>query len=197
MKEEHLTDEELWFAIQEHDSSRAFAVLYNRYWRKVYYAAGHYLDNKAMARQIVHDVFVVLWEKRKTLQIQQFDAYLRVAAKYHVFSHLRTEKRSPVVYIEPSREWNGGHVQNDYEEKSGYNDLENQLRQVLTPLPRRCREIFWMSRIEQLSNSEIAGKLGISKRTVENQLTQALKFLKLFYKHITVYILLNIMLTNA
>jgi RNA polymerase sigma-70 factor (family 1) len=186
MKETHLTDEELWLAIQDHDSSRAFAVLYNRYWRKVYHAANHYLDNKSMARQILHDIFVVLWEKRKTLQIKNFDAYLRVAARYHVISHLRTVKRSPVVYVEPS-----GLVQNNFEEKSRYNDLENQLKHLLTPLPKRCREIFWMSRVDQLSNHEIAGKLGISKRTVENQITQALRFLKHSYKHIVVWILLT------
>lgn len=190
MKEDNLTDEELWLAIQHENSSRAFAVLYNRYWRKVYYAARHYLENEMQARQILHDVFVVLWEKRKTLQIRKFDAYLRVAARYHVFTHLRNAKRSPVVYVEPSVELNGGQVQNQFEEKSGYKDLESQLKQLLTPLPKRCREIFWMSRVEQLSNNEIAGKLGISKRTVENQLTQALKFLKGLYKHIAVFIIL-------
>lgn len=189
MKEAHLTDEELWIAIQDHDSSRAFAVLYNRYWRKVYQAAHHYLDNKAMAQQILHDIFVALWEKRATLQIKNFDAYLRVAARYHVISHLRAVKRSPVIYIEPT-----GLVQNQFEEKSGYKDLEYQLKQLLTPLPRRCREIFWMSRVDQLSNHEIAGKLGVSKRTVENQITHALKFLKGVYKHITVYLVMGMIM---
>ncbi|WP_172333800.1 sigma factor-like helix-turn-helix DNA-binding protein [Mucilaginibacter sp. SG564] len=48
-------------------------------------------------------------------------------------------------------------------------------------LPRRCQEIFWLSRVQNLSNDEIEGKLNISKRTVENQITQALRYLRVSY----------------
>lgn len=63
-----------------------------------------------------------------------------------------------------------------------FRDLEFDMESSLSNIPKRCRQIFFMSRKELLSNDEIAGKLSISKRTVENQITHALKHLRLSLK---------------
>ncbi|WP_369414055.1 sigma factor-like helix-turn-helix DNA-binding protein [Desertivirga xinjiangensis] len=80
-------------------------------------------------------------------------------------------------------------------ENSGYDrlasiDLETQLDAYLENLPKRCREIFFMSRKQMLSNDEIAAKLGISKRSVENQITFALKHLRVSIKDISIALIL-------
>ena len=69
-------------------------------------------------------------------------------------------------------------------------DFEYILKEHLKELPKRCREIFYMSKIQQLSNDEIAKELGIAKHTVENQLTFALKHLKSSIKDLSILLIL-------
>jgi len=66
-----------------------------------------------------------------------------------------------------------------------YDDLKNKLAELIAELPVRCRQIFWLSRIKNLSNDEIALDLDISKRTVENQITPALKYLRMLQPELT------------
>jgi RNA polymerase sigma-70 factor (ECF subfamily) len=151
-----LTDNELWEAVVS-DSSRAFVVLYNRYWHKLYQTAKKYLKDDTLAEEIVHDVFVALWQKRHTSNIIDF--------------HEQVPEQPMLAVV------------SEADVKLGYEDLQTELTNVLKQLPRRCQEIFWLSRVENLSNDEIAERLNISKRTVENQITIALKFLRSLYPH--------------
>lgn len=182
---EQLSDKELWDSIVE-DNSQAFAILYNRHWKKLYKTAAYYLKNEEAAEQILHDAFVVLWERRKFLKIEDFGSYMYITTKYHVFKYLKAAKVSIVDYIEQYDELNTIADYNNGESRLRYKDFEAQLNHCLLGLPKRCREIFWLSRIEHLSNDEIAEQLGISKRTVENQITHALKHLREAYKELSV-----------
>jgi len=175
-----VTDNELWDSVVS-DNSRAFVVLYNRYWKKLYKTANYYLKDETVAEEITHDVFVALWTRRKYLKIQNFQNYIHVTARYQVFKHLKAAKINCVEYIDQLAENDSMVVYNTADSKLGYEALESELAQVLLELPRRCREIFWLSRVENLSNEEIANKLNISKRTVENQITFALRFLRMSY----------------
>lgn len=183
MTKNSFTDDELWKSVAM-DDSQAFATLYNRYWKKLYQTTLYYLKDTDTAEQVLQDVFVVLWKKRAQLKIDNFKAYIYVTARYHVFTHLRAAKLDPVEYIEHYEEHLEQADYNIAEEKLNYNDLKVQLEESLKKLPKRCREIFWMSRIENLSNEEISVKLGISKRTVENQITQASSHLRGLYKNL-------------
>ncbi len=182
---EQLSDKELWDSIVE-DNSQAFAILYNRHWKTLYKTAVYYLKNEEAAEQILHDVFVVLWRRRKFLKIEDFSSYMFITTKYHVFKYLKATKVSIVDYIEKYDEQSIAADYNIGESRLRHKDFETQLDQCLLGLPKRCKEIFWMSRIDHLSNDEIADQLGISKRTVENQITQALKHLRLSYKELSV-----------
>lgn len=184
MLKDRLTDEKLWEGVVE-DDSRAFAVLYNRYWKKLYKTVDHYLKDSGIAEQVVHDVFVVLWRRRKHLNIKSFADYIHVTARYHVFKELKARKVSPIEYVESYEGLDAGKVSNAIEEKLNYKDFERKLTDSLKPLPKRCREIFWLSRMENLTNDEIAEKLNISKRTVENQITIALRHLRNFIQEDT------------
>lgn len=177
MSECQQSDEVLWIAIQNSDD-KAFNILFNRYWKKLYSTVLHYLNDKEVAEQVVQDVFVVLWKRREYLAIENFANYIHVTARYHVFKVLKAKKKVLVDYVDDYSTYNECTTINTGELKLHYNDLEGQISNFLTPLPKRCREIFWLSRIENLSNDEIAEKFGISKRTVENQLTIALKHIR-------------------
>ncbi|MBB6109973.1 RNA polymerase sigma-70 factor [Mucilaginibacter lappiensis] len=180
-----LTDSELWDAVVA-DSSRAFVVLYNRYWKKLYKTVCYYLKDESAAEEITHDVFVVLWTRRKHLKINSFQNYIHVTARYHVFKHLKAARINGVEYIEQFAETEDMMVYNTADSKLSYESFETELAQILKELPRRCQEIFWLSRVQNLSNDEIADRLNISKRTVENQITQALKYLRISYPKLSV-----------
>jgi RNA polymerase sigma factor (sigma-70 family) len=154
----NLTDNELWEAVMA-DNSRAFVVLYNRYWKKLYKTTAYYLKNEAAAEEITHDVFVALWEKRASRQIDHFEKYIHATARYHVYKHLKAAKINTVEYLEQFGENENLAIYNNADNKLGYEDLETELAQVLKELPRRCQEIFWLSRVNNLSNQEIAEKL--------------------------------------
>lgn len=172
-----IPDESLWHKVINGDN-KSFVALYNRYWRVIYKTIIWYLKDTNLAEQIVHDVFVVLWKRRASLQIENFEKYIQATARYHVFKELKSQKLSPVQYIEDYSQINTEISINEAEAKLGLEDFENKLSEKLRGLPKRCHEIFWLSRIDNLNNDEIATKLGISKRTVENQLTTALKHLR-------------------
>lgn len=179
-----VTDTELWDAVVC-DSARAFTVLYNRHWRKLYKTAGYYLKDEFAAKEITHDVFLTLWLKRKTLKISNFPGYIHIAVRYHVFTYLKKAKIDCVKYIDEFAQTENPVVYNTIEDKLRYDDLKSELLQVLQVLPRRCQEIFWMSRVECLTNEEIANKLDISKRTVENQISIASKHLRVSYPELS------------
>lgn len=196
MSKSLLSDEELWDAIVM-DDSQAFAVLYDRYWRKLYKTTCYYLKDTSASEEILHDVFVILWNRRKYLKIEKFSSYLFITARYQVYKHLKAAKISPIEYIENYEENTLLPSSfNNAEEKINYNDVTLQLESSLKHLPKRCREIFWLSRIENLSNEEIANQFGISKRTVENQITHALKHLRLSYQDLSELVLFMLFISR-
>lgn len=177
MSEYQPSDETLWIATQNNDY-KAFYTLFNRYWKKLHATVLHHIHDAEMAEQVVQDVFVVLWKRRAHLKIEKFANYIHVTARYHVFKALKAKKKSLIDYVEDYSAYDEDATINAGELKLNYRDFESQLGNFLQPLPKRCREIFWLSRVENLSNDEIAEKFGISKRTVENQLTIALKHIR-------------------
>ncbi|MDB4926405.1 sigma-70 family RNA polymerase sigma factor [Mucilaginibacter sp.] len=188
-----LTDEELWHAIIM-DDARAFAALYNRYWKKLYKTAFFYLKDHTTAEEVLHDVFVVLWNRRHYLKIESFSNYVYITTRYHVYKQLKAARLSPIEYIEQYTEQTIPKSFNDAEEKLRYTDITIQLESSLATLPKRCREIFWLSRVENRSNEEIANQFGISKRTVENQITHALKHLRLSYRELSEMVLFMLLI---
>ncbi|WP_345948841.1 RNA polymerase sigma-70 factor [Mucilaginibacter sp. PAMB04274] len=174
-----LFDPVLWSAIQS-DDDQAFRELFEKYWYKLFKNAVKYLDDEHTSLEIVHDIFITLWDRRHQLVITSFPAYLLTAVRYNCYKYLKSNAAKPhlvdtlgsdIDYLLPV-------VENIAVNRYGKDELFYKLEQYLTPLPARCREIFILSRKEDLSNDEIAERLRISKRTVENQISQATRFLK-------------------
>jgi len=181
MRSEHISDEHLWHACTL-DDTKAFVQLYHRHWLKLFQTVKFYLKDEVIAEQVLQDVFIVLWRRRKALKIHNFNNYIFITARYHVYKSLKTKQIDPLYYVASYEFTKAPVVQNDAEEKSDLDELHHKLKTALSELPTKCREIFWMSRVENRSNDEIAQELGISKRTVENQISLALKKLRLSYQ---------------
>lgn len=185
MSSSKLTDLELWFAVKRSDQ-RAFSSLYDRYWSKIYTTSYSYLRDKELAANVVHDVFTSLWLRRDELMIQSFEAYVTRATKYIIFRNLSQLRKNLMEYEDDLERKLKDDTTNRGEERLVQDESMRIIRHYLSALPARCQEIFSMSRFDQLSNEEIAKQLGISKRTVENQLTYALKHLRTHLKELSV-----------
>lgn len=179
-----LSDEELWRNILA-DDDRSFAMFYDRYWLRMYKAALYYLRDKEAAEEVVQEVFVLIWNKRKTLDIKNFAGYLNTTTRYEVFRKMKMAKHSILEFHENYPSPKNVAYNNGYERLSE-RDNTNLLDDCLKDLPKRCREIFYLSKVQQLDNNEIAQQLGISKHTVENQLTIALKHLKINFSTVAI-----------
>jgi RNA polymerase sigma-70 factor (family 1) len=186
------TDTELWEAIKQ-DDIHAFDLLFERYWTSIYSTTFLYSKDNEVCADIVHDIFLNIWQKRDSLQILCLKNYLTKAAKYGIYKHLKTKSNSKLQYIEDYIKVD--HLVEDVnegDEKIRYVELEDNIETLLNDLPNRCREIFILSRKEHLSNNDIAKQLGISKRSVENQITTALKYIRISLKDVAILFVLII-----
>ncbi len=160
----------------------SFNILFERYWEKLFATVFSICPDTEVCSEIVHDIFLNLWLRREKLQIEYFQGYITASARYQIYRHLKNIKRKSIEYREDLDFGNLVAV-NDGESNIRYRELEKKVEEELEELPSRCREIFTLSRMQQLTNDEIAARLDISKRTVENQLTYALRHLRLSIRH--------------
>jgi RNA polymerase sigma-70 factor (ECF subfamily) len=168
-----LSDDRLIALIQENDIV-AFERIYNKYWSKLYLSAYNILRDRQVSEDITQEVLVNLWMKRANLQLTSLNAYLYTAVRYQVFNIIRSGKVRADLFNRLGELFskNGG------EEILSEKEINRLLEQGVAELPEKCRQIFIMSRREHLSTKEIAERLEISPKTVENQLTIALNRLR-------------------
>jgi RNA polymerase sigma-70 factor (ECF subfamily) len=129
-------------------------------------------------QDLAQEVFVELWRKRSDLDIHtSLRAYLRRAAVNRALNYLKTNKH----FVSEASE-HFAHVTDtsarDISRKLEQEALEDALHAAIETLPEKCRAVFSLSRFEQMSHREIADQLGISVKTIENQITKAMKILR-------------------
>jgi RNA polymerase sigma-70 factor (family 1) len=153
----------------------AFNSLYKKYSRRLYRFAYGYLKSEEEAEELVQEVFTIIWEKRKELKEElSFKSFLFSIAFNIIRKHFRT-KAYLTEYLK-----SGVRSELDLQTTNQvvYNSLFKFIFDVVNQLPQRRKEIFNMSRVQGCSIKEIAEELKISHKTVENQLSSALKFIR-------------------
>ena len=169
------TENELVALLKEKDEG-ALKEVYNRYWYRLFRHAFHLLSDEDAARDVVQELFISLWEKINDKEIYNLRHYLFQSLKYRAFMQLRHKYTSQKHLDRISRL--SQRKEYSTEQSVNFSQASDLLNQGMQQLPERCREVFYLSRYEHLSNREIAEKLKISVKTVENQMTKALRLLR-------------------
>lgn len=155
----------------------AFESVYRKYSPWVFNFIHTLLYDKLLAEDLTQTVFLKIWEKRKTIDPELgLDAYLFAIARN--LAYKETENRLHVIYQSETKDSLEGDTDSLMEEKIDANSLRSYIDDLIEQLPPSRKQIFQMSRHAHLSNKEIGAQLSISEKTVENQITRALHFLR-------------------
>jgi len=171
------TDEELFLLLKE-GNHRAYAILYDRYWAVLFRYSRKILQNDEESRDVVQDVFVMLWSKAETLHIQiSLSCFLYAATRNSILKLFQRGKvkanyLSSLTQFLDDENNTTDHLVRDRE-------LARRIEHEVSLLPPKMRAVFELSRKSHLSHREIASQMEISDKTVKKQMANALKILRL------------------
>ena len=153
----------------------AFSELFDRYWENLLDLALKTLKDEDSSKDVVQDVFADLWNRRYSINIKNLAGYLNKAIRFRAIDHIRKNKISMMSldYVDQFKEIN------TTQELMDFKDLEINLEEYVAQLSPQCRIVFKMSRFEDQSYKSISEKLGISVRTVETHISNALKQIRI------------------
>ncbi|MFL3044209.1 MAG: RNA polymerase sigma factor [Candidatus Neomarinimicrobiota bacterium] len=174
-------DQELLTRLRESDRD-AFRDLFTKYHQSLFNFIVYRVKDEAIADDIVQDTFLRVWKHKTSLKPKEsFFSYIAKISNnlcLDFFRHENVKIRHKDTIPEPTpSQLDNPAVRHDKE------SLESEIQNVVNEhLPDKCREIFILSRVNGLVNQDIADTLGLSRRTVENQLYRALKILRVKLK---------------
>lgn len=182
-----------WVSRLRNDDKKAFDELYHFYYPKLYAFAKSFLKVEDDINDILQEVFIKLWDNRhKIKDVETFNAWLFSIAKNTIVTYFREKIKNQDFETRVKKMATGeGLVFNDNLE---YKDLKEKVDQIIEKLPEKRRMIFRLSREEGLSNRDIAQKLEISIKTVEDHMLYAIRYLRERLKDFEVLTLLYISL---
>jgi len=164
-------------ATQQTYDDQTFEQLFRAHYRELHSYATVMLRDEDMAEEMVQGMFLKFWEKRSLLNIQtSIKAYLYKCVYNDSMNYLKHQKIKTKYQDFAAYSMNSEHEAAS--SKVELTELERKLGEALNELPEHCRTIFQMSRFEELKYREIAEQLGLSIKTVENQMGKALKILR-------------------
>jgi RNA polymerase sigma-70 factor (ECF subfamily) len=156
----------------------AFAELYNRYRKKVYTYSFKILKYADRAEDIVHEVFLTLWQHDNLESILNLDAYLRVVTRNQTLKLLRRQQLELKSNNNMFVAWQ--EVHNETEQEILLHDTYAQLLQGVAQLPPQQKKVYQLCREEGLKYEEVAEQLSISRLTVKTHMQHALRFLRAY-----------------
>lgn len=171
--------EELFiFNLMLKGDKEAFRFFFEKYYADLCNLVNFYLHDPATSEEIVQDIYVYLWEKKGKIKIDSsVKSYLYKSSKNKTLNYLRNEKAKLNIHKKLTKI-----TENNFDMVNESNMDAAQLRELINQsvnsLPPKCKEIFVLSKEKELSYKEIADQLGISVKTVENQMGKALKILR-------------------
>jgi RNA polymerase sigma-70 factor (ECF subfamily) len=151
---------------------QSFSILFDRYGKRLYHFAMGYLKSAEDAEEIVQEVFLKIWKNKAYLSSEKsLESYLFTIARNIILNTIRKSKYETAYHnfikINPGKDIL-------LDEELNFKELEKAYLAAIEHLSPRRKEIFLLSREQALSNAEIAARMNISVKTVENQMTSAI-----------------------
>ena len=154
---------------------QAFELLFRKYYAPMCLFAANYTHDMDSAREVVQDLFVYLWENRATVRIEHsVKAYLASAVRRNSIRFMQQCRSTLPLDALPEDD----HLADKLHDSLELDELYRQLLHDIEQLPEQCKKIFKLSRFEDMKYADIADSLHISVKTVEAQMSKALKLLR-------------------
>ena len=154
----------------------SFNQVFRRYYSPMVRFCIRYVADSDIASEIVQDLFVKLWSNREKISFNtSFESYMLTSVRNSALTYINKERSHAEANLRVFSEESDN---TDPSETLQSNNLEESYRKILKDMPEKRREVFLASRYDGLKYSEIAEKLGISQKTVEAQMSAAIKQLK-------------------
>lgn len=165
-------------------------ALFRKHFEPMCRLAFKFINDFDSGKDIVHEVFISFWNKYDSLPSDtNYKSYLYTAVRNKSFNYLRDNKKH--INIIDAENEKAPQAGQSIETK----ELSNEINLALNLLPNRCREIFELSRFEDMKYTQIASHLGISIKTVETQMGKALRLLREHLKEFLTFVIIILVLT--
>ena len=188
MEEATIRDEELLIRMRN-NNEEALAILYRRYWEILFRKAYALLKDEPACEDIIQEIFVRIWNNRHSLVITaSLSAYLSASVRYEVIRKIKAGKVHADAFAALANQYQQVSSQEQIEQK----ELIDHINSIVNQLSAKCKQVYKLSREEQMSHKEIAALLQISPKTVENHLTKALRELRYSLGYTLLIIFLHI-----
>lgn len=156
----------------------ALTELYNKFWQSLFVSSYNVLKDKELCEDIIQDIFMNIWHNREKLEINiSLKGYMYACARYQVFNQFKKNKDK--IHVELFEDLDKRFQYSTPETQLMHEELLDQINSIVEALPEKCQLVYKLSREEQLSHKEIAERLDISTKTVENHITKALHVIRL------------------
>ena len=176
-----LEDKDLFSLLKKNDR-KAFAEIYKRHNRSLYQLSLFYLKDSELAKDIVQDVFMLLWELRFSICIQtNLGNYLYTTTKNIILKTILEKNKEVMRAYEMEIHFKS--IENELQEKIRSEKRATHLYKAIEKLPKQKKEVCLLKLNQNLSNQEIAQQMGVSIQTVKNHYNQSLKFLKFYLQN--------------
>ena len=162
------------FSLVKQGNQIAFKQVYDKYWDRLYMYCFKILNDTWLAEDVLHEVFTQIWIRKEELEITNLKSYLFNAVRNRALLKIRDDKFTKLDEAIVSKLELIPEIEQEFDK----NDTILAINRASKELPDRCRDIFYMSKIQHYSSAEIAKHFNISQRTVENQISLALKHLR-------------------
>jgi RNA polymerase sigma-70 factor (ECF subfamily) len=178
----------------EQDIKTRFEGIFRQHFSPLCYFAQKYIRDTDSCREIVHNVFIAVWDRRHTFDFESpVKSYLHTAVYNRCMNFIRDHKKfddnaSDMAQVEEQ-------CQDTFQNNLEIAELEDAIEQALDALPQKCRQVFELNRYEGKKYGEIAQELNISVKTVEAQMSKALKILReklVRYIYLLIFLMLKV-----
>jgi RNA polymerase sigma-70 factor (ECF subfamily) len=172
-----------------------FENLFKEHFTGLCYFAQKYLGDIDSSKEVVHSVFVKIWDKRADFDFEKSGkSYLFTSVYNRSMNVLRDNKK--FASTDDNESYQASLEVGEFTDTMELAELEGKIQMSIQKLPEKCREVFELNRFDGKKYAEIAKYLGISVKTVETQMSKALKILRIELKDYLYMFLLLILKNN-